>query len=91
MTDEILECVRFRLREDHPVMAAMATKLERLETDRELGWALVRITFDGPALPEKQHFAIVVEFGKYREQVVPALRECEVQIAAAMKKSGLGV
>lgn len=89
MTDEILEAVRYRLEQEHPVMAAMATKLER-KTKRKSNSAEVRVTFDGPALPEQLHFAFLVTLGTFREQIRPALIECERQIAAAMKRAGYG-
>lgn len=71
----------------HPLLSAMATKIEGFSRD---GAGLTRITFDGPALPEKQ----VCEFSTYANAADgfwSALHECEVKVAAAMKKSGLGV
>ncbi len=79
MTDEILEAVRFRLEQDHPVMAAMATKLERISQN------VIRITFDGPALPQK----LTLETSA--AVAAPFLEHCERAVAAAMKKAGLGV
>ncbi len=94
MTDEILEAVSFQLRNDHPVMAAMATKLERLPREKSDGID-VQITFDGPALPEKRRGLMTLALPLpapviWKTQIEAWLRMCEQDVAAAMKRAGLG-
>jgi len=92
MIGDILAEVRRVLQGEHPVMAAMAMKLGALEAKGStVPSAQVLLVFDGPALPERQLFEFLVPLDGYQPVVSAALRECEVQIANAMKKSGLGV
>lgn len=94
MTDEILEAVSFQLRNDHPVLGAMATKLER--TTRPEDNAIdVQITFDGPALPERRRGLMTLNHPLpepviWKTQIEAWLRRCEQDVAAAMRKAGLG-
>lgn len=94
MTDEVLEAVRFQLETDHPVMAAMATKLERAPRPEENALD-VQITFDGPALPEKHRGLMTLAFPLpapviWKTQIEAWLRMCELDVAAAMKRAGYG-
>ncbi len=88
MTDEVLHCVRVLLETRHPVLSAMATKLERHEPEGEI---VVRVSFDGPALPEKRHseltFPRPLPEG-WRDCIEPWLMVCERDVAAAMRKAG---
>lgn len=93
MTDELLKEVERQLLSEHPVMAAMATKLERISTRaKEPYTAIVRVTFDGPALPEKQQFEVGLPCDDFdaRPLIEAALRHCEKDLAASMKRAGYG-
>ena len=85
MTDYALGRVRFELETNHPVLAAMATKIELTQQG-------IRLTFDGPALPEKRHSELYVPQRPLPEDwrlcIEPWLIECERDVAASMKKAG---
>ncbi len=84
LTHALLGVARTAL-DKHPVLAAMATQLQALPGP------LVRFTFDGPALPEKQFFEVSLESGaahQYQMMIEAALPTCERAIAAAMRKAG---
>lgn len=96
--NDVLERVRFQLEINHPVLAAMATKLEshpKNPSDDTGGLAFdiaVRLTFDGPALPEKRCGEILIPYplaDDWHLQVEPFLSQCEHDVAAAMKRAGL--
>jgi len=83
MTDEWLLRIERALKERHPVMAAMATKLERVVV---FGLPTARLTFDGPALPEK----VVHDFGmeaNIGDGFASALRSCENVVAEAIRRA----
>lgn len=89
--DTLHGVVRYRLEQEHPVMAAMATQIEvgrRTGRAGTCGECVFRVVFDGPALPEKQTFEGVIPAGDERfEEVATLLRECERQVAEAIRRA----
>lgn len=74
------------LRDRHPVMCALTTKIEH---GHDSGVEVIRLTFDGPALPEKTVHMFGVQ-ANLDDRFESALLTCERTLAAVIRKAGLG-
>lgn len=92
---ELIERARSRL-DRHPVLAAMATRIDVREAKVEeaIRGTWVSIEFDGPALPEKRTSALFLPAGEVVElspllsvQIDQFLDGCEHDVAAAIKRA----
>lgn len=88
MDDTDFEAAGFMLRNDHPLMAVFATKLERVPVDEGRGGAELRVTFDGPGLPEKLCFAehFPPSNAAVSGHVAVFFKRCEFMVAKALRR-----
>jgi hypothetical protein len=93
-TVNLLEVVRSELKETHPVLAAMATELNCTTKQSDDGTLGLRITFDGPALPQKLRIECdrtrPKTSGEWQRTIDEWLQTCERDVAASMKSAGYG-
>lgn len=71
----------------HPLLMAMATQIR--VTEQGALW----VTFDSPALPEKQQCEVLLPTDpeSHRDALAAFMQGCEERLAATMRKAGLAL